>query len=169
MKNILFLLMFMFFLSSCLTLHKNVKSDKQLTKEEVDKIYEEVSSIIYKSDIVDEWQLPNETIEKKTGDCEDKSILFYHKIKSSGNNKVRIIIGRTINETVSYHAWNEIEIDNTTYIVDTTARYFSIKTKDNIYSKTVPNELLAKYYFSKKAEELSKLMNDKILISDIIF
>ena len=34
------------------------------------------TNIKYKTDIYDNWQLPEKTMKLKTGDCEDKAILF---------------------------------------------------------------------------------------------
>jgi len=50
------------------------------------------------------WQFPNETIQLKTGDCEDFSILLCSLLRSNGweTDSVYVIIGKQNN---MYHGW----------------------------------------------------------------
>ncbi len=72
--------------------------------------YEIQEEINYRKDeyvhgVKDYWQLPQETIHRKTGDCEDFSILLAYKIKNSlpGKFSDPIIITGTVDG--NGHAW----------------------------------------------------------------
>lgn len=54
----------------------------------------------------DFWQTPSETYELKTGDCEDKSILFMHLLDRMGYNPRIVFIGNS--STVANHAIVEL-------------------------------------------------------------
>ena len=56
-------------------------------------VIDEVNSIIgYKSDDIDIWQTPDETLELGVGDCEDFAILKYFRLIEQG--KKRVSVGR---------------------------------------------------------------------------
>lgn len=42
------------------------------------------SNVTYTQDVVDHWQLPSETMERREGDCEDIAILKRALLKASG-------------------------------------------------------------------------------------
>lgn len=60
------------------------------------------------------WQLGKETLESRTGDCEDFAILLCSLLRADGWNveDVYVVIGR--NEAGDYHAWVKIKIPWTT-------------------------------------------------------
>lgn len=73
------------------------------------------NSITYKYDSnvhgVDEyWQLPKETIELRTGDCEDHAILLCSLLRADGwsANDVYVVLGN--NKNNEYHAWVKINL-----------------------------------------------------------
>ena len=53
------------------------------------------------------WQLPKETIQRRTGDCEDYSILLCSLLRADGWNydSVYVTVGE---KDGSYHAWVKI-------------------------------------------------------------
>ncbi|XHH10001.1 MAG: transglutaminase domain-containing protein [Candidatus Bathyarchaeia archaeon] len=53
------------------------------------------------------WQLPKETVQKRTGDCEDFSILLCSLLRADGwdVNSVYVMVGE---QNGSYHAWVQI-------------------------------------------------------------
>lgn len=53
------------------------------------------------------WQLPKETIQRRTGDCEDYAILLCSLLRADGwdSNSVYVILGEKSN---SYHGWVKI-------------------------------------------------------------
>ncbi len=65
----------------------------------------------YESHDVDEfWQLGSETLESRTGDCEDFAILLCSLLRADGwsADEVYVVIGQ--NEAGDYHAWVKIRI-----------------------------------------------------------
>lgn len=65
-------------------------------------------NIIFKYDILDEWQLPEETLSLKTGDCEDKAILILDIIAKQFGEKGDLVFGYSL-ERKSLHYWAEFE------------------------------------------------------------
>jgi len=57
----------------------------------------------------DYWQLPKETLQLKTGDCEDFSILLCSLLRANGwsTNDVHVVIGE---QNDNYHAWVKINL-----------------------------------------------------------
>jgi hypothetical protein len=73
------------------------------------------NSITYKDDSgvheTDEyWQLPKETLQLRTGDCEDYAILLCSLLRADGwsPNDVYVVVGRNNNN--QYHAWVKINL-----------------------------------------------------------
>ena len=76
-------------------------------------------NIPYKSDVIDYWQAPEETLKLHTGDCEDHAILTASLLKAHGY-KVVVRTGYYFfnNGEDAYHAW--VVLDKK-YIIDTTS------------------------------------------------
>jgi len=73
------------------------------------------NSITYKYDsdthgLSEYWQLPKETVELKSGDCEDHSILLCSLLRADGwsPNDVYVVLGKNGNN--EYHAWVKINL-----------------------------------------------------------
>lgn len=66
----------------------------------------------YDSDVYgrDYWQLPRETLQRRTGDCEDYGILLVSLLRTAGysEDRVFVVLGR---KGESYHAWVRIRLD----------------------------------------------------------
>ncbi len=79
--------------------------DEFETKKDVTKWVYGVTE--YKSDYdsrsIDYWQSPHETLNRKTGDCEDKALLTIYIINLKFNEKLEIGIYQS-NSDGSYHA-----------------------------------------------------------------
>jgi len=58
----------------------------------------------------DYWQLPRETLERRTGVCKEYSILLVSLLRAAGysEDRVFVVLGR---KGESYHAWVRIRID----------------------------------------------------------
>jgi len=56
------------------------------------------------------WQLPKETLQLKTGDCEDYAILLCSLLRADGwsPNDVYVVLGKNSND--EYHAWVKINL-----------------------------------------------------------
>ncbi|OGS19832.1 MAG: hypothetical protein A3J83_08140 [Elusimicrobia bacterium RIFOXYA2_FULL_40_6] len=83
------------------------------------KIYDFVSDYTYyKAEKGDNWQVFQETLDKKTGDCEDYAIGFYD-LSSAKNLNARVVIGEVkIKDKWRSHAFNLLYINNKIYLVD---------------------------------------------------
>jgi hypothetical protein len=53
----------------------------------------------------DEWQAPEVTERRKAGDCEDKALWLYTKLRDAGYENLRLVIGRFRPVDAVYHVW----------------------------------------------------------------
>lgn len=116
MKN-KFLLYSALLLSSFMPLNK-IQSEKTFYSsfvmneqlEAIKSLEPLVKSIKYTSDSVqneyDYWQSPKETLEKMTGDCEDKAILVNDSLKKMGI-ETKLCFGKRRKSSVLNHFWVE--------------------------------------------------------------
>ena len=139
-----------------------------------------------RKNMVDFWQLPQETLAHEEGDCEDKSFLstavlenIRSELGGGANFKVYAVLGIVNIEGHEYgHAWTELCIENTRYILENTLtpdllnsfgkhRYFNIMRADRLYgrlyepllwfnsSEVIENKLSGLGYY-KKLRKLGK-------------
>jgi hypothetical protein len=106
------------------------------------------NNIQYKTDeevhgVSEFWQFSNETMQLKTGDCEDFSILLCSLLRADGwaTDKAYVIVGEHNN---LYHAWVRVIWNNVQYNIEPQGNGFSIAIGD-ILSLSGYN---AKYYFN---------------------
>jgi hypothetical protein len=106
------------------------------------------NNIQYKSDseihgVTEFWQFPNETMQLKTGDCEDFSILLCSLLRADGwaPDKAYVIVGE---QNEQYHAWVRVIWNDVQYNIEPQGNGFSIAIGD-ILSLSGYN---AKYYFN---------------------
>ena len=122
------IVLLLFLLNGCVTVQSRSDSQKGYAK----KCFSKAFLIEYKHDETEYWQLPKETIELKTGDCEDKAFYLLYML-SERDIKNRIVVGYTLAEnrgiksSMPLHAWNEAEIDGETYVLDSTSNVFRKK------------------------------------------
>jgi hypothetical protein len=83
--------------------------------------------IKYKEDKREYWQTPEETKRLRTGDCEDKIILFLDELAKNGM-KGRLIIGLRRIDAKEYHVWCEVKQEGKIYIADPTNFLFLPKS-----------------------------------------
>ncbi|HTL70092.1 MAG TPA: hypothetical protein VL404_02255 [Candidatus Eisenbacteria bacterium] len=53
----------------------------------------------------DRWQSPQETDARHSGDCEDKAIWLFYRLKLSGAHDVRLVIGKFKRHMGEFHVW----------------------------------------------------------------
>ena len=66
------------------------------------------------------WQTPAETQACAFGDCEDKAIWLYHRLREQGISDVRIFVGRWRQNEGVGHAWVVLYDQLKTYVLDPT-------------------------------------------------
>ena len=84
----------------------------------------------------DFWQLPRETIEWKSGDCEDQSILLCTMLRIVGvpASDVRVALGSVqFAGGESGHAWVELYTGGTWYVLDATGSAWNYISLDRYY------------------------------------
>jgi len=97
-----------------------VSPDKQFTL--INNALTESRKIEYRDEKdKDYWQTPSETEKIGSGDCEDKAFYLNHLLKNKGV-KSRIVFGLLESNRPYMHAWNEIDISNQTYLIDTSSK-----------------------------------------------
>ena len=89
-----------------------------------DELFIQAHSIRYVPDgAVDYWQTPEETEQRWAGDCEDKAIWLYARLKQNGYFNARLVIGRYRPTDRSYHVWVSMpDGQNGVFILDPTAQ-----------------------------------------------
>ena len=89
------------------------------------------------------WQFPNETIQLRTGDCEDFSLLLCSLLRADGwsSDSVYVIVGE---QNSQYHAWVRVIWNDIQYNIEPQGNGFATFLGD-ILSLSGYN---AKYYFN---------------------
>ena len=88
------------------------------------------------------WQLPRETIEWGSGDCEDQSILLCTMMRMAGvpASNVRVVLGLLhVSGGVGGHAWVEFKMGDTWFALESTSVYFNYMEKTLYYSLFSPD------------------------------
>ena len=88
------------------------------------------------------WQLPRETIEWGSGDCEDQSILLCTMMRMVGvpASNVRVVLGILhVSGGIGGHAWVEFNMGDTWYALESTSVYFNYMEKEEYYSLFSPD------------------------------
>ena len=85
------------------------------------------------------WQLPRETIEWGSGDCEDQAILLCTMMRIAGvpASDVRVVLG--LLHGSGGHAWVEFKMGDTWYALESTSVYFNYMEKSEYYSLFLPD------------------------------
>ena len=80
----------------------------------------------------DFWQFSNETIQLKTGDCEDFSILLCSLLRSNGwkTDSVYVVVGEQNNQ---YHAWVKLVWNDIQYNIEPQGSGFDMVLGDVTY------------------------------------
>lgn len=85
------------------------------------KIHQEITyTPDFKKGCLEFWQLPEETLTLKTGDCEDTSILALDTYKRFEFNVYMALGSTSPKSNQPDHAWVVIFLNNQKYIVETT-------------------------------------------------
>lgn len=124
--------------------------DNNIDLKNISKIsYYVHSTIGYKDDVADYWQLPEETLNLKTGDCEDFCILWMYLAKTKFNIDSYLAIVRNGSEC---HAliYGDLLGDGNLYYEDptTNSAYFSSLPNGWSESCKIPyNEVIWMTYY----------------------
>ncbi len=88
-------------------------SDMQIVREQL------ANAQRFKYAITDSWGRPEDMEKYKKGDCADKSFWLAAKLTEYGFNDVRVVLGHREGAPVG-HAWVELPVNGTAYILETT-------------------------------------------------
>lgn len=89
-------------------------SDFQIVREEL------ANAQRFKYAITDSWGRPEDIEKYKQGDCADKSFWLAAKLTEYGFGGVRVVLGHRAGAAFG-HAWVELPINGTDYILETTS------------------------------------------------
>lgn len=137
------------------------KDNSQIIDEETRRVFHEIK---YVKDEGDVWSLPETTLRRKAGDCEDMAILLKSRLDRKGIH-TRFVGGKLGPKYTSGHAWLEYT-DETgeVYVLDASAGsvYYRRGLPTSFY---VPFNESGDYtpYMNKKAIELNSLAGEDIL------
>lgn len=86
-------------------------------------LFMEARSFRYVNDAPgDRWQSPDETDRRRSGDCEDKALWLYARLKQAGYTEVRLVIGRRYASDNGLHAWVAVKDGEDILILDPVAQ-----------------------------------------------
>ncbi len=90
--------------------------------ESMKKLFLEARSFRYLHDTDNnQWQSPEETEIKHTGDCKDKALWLYAKLKKNGYTNVRLVVGKYRSFDRLFHTWvSYTDSSNVAYLLDPT-------------------------------------------------
>lgn len=145
--KILILFVLLFFVSGCCQLYYSSNPIPLFNPEKIEKLREcfnIAARIPYKYETCgdDYWQTPDETINRNTGDCEDKAIYLQYLLRKEGMES-EVCFGKTRISDSWYHSWVEYRyidnIDDTdnTFVIDPTNMVFVNRKyiKTGLYNK----------------------------------
>jgi hypothetical protein len=98
-------------------------AQRSLTSSE--ELFMKARSMRYVSDPAgrDIWQTPQETESRWSGDCEDKAVWLYARLKQNGFSGVRLVVGRMHANGSGLHVWVTLsDSEGHTWILDPTAQ-----------------------------------------------
>ena len=86
----------------------------------IESLFRTARSFRYVSDgSQDYWQTAEETDSKRAGDCEDKAIWLFARLKQSAYNNVQLVIGKYKSIDINYHVWVTCTDESgNTYLLD---------------------------------------------------
>jgi len=73
--------------------------------QSMDELFFVAQRFRYREDSRDNWQSPAQTQMRHAGDCEDKAIWLYAKLKSNGYDQIRFVIGKYRSFEHRFHVW----------------------------------------------------------------
>ncbi len=69
----------------------------------------------------DNWQFPQETEKKQAGDCEDKALWLYARLRAAGYKNLRLVVGRYRSMDARLHVWlMRVDENGKVFILDPT-------------------------------------------------
>ncbi len=101
--------------------------------ESMESLFLKAKSIRYVADEPsnDYWQTPQQTEARWAGDCEDKAIWLFFKLKQNGFSGVRLVIGRLRSVSRGFHVWVTLSTDqNDSYLLDPTSQKRAWKSSE---------------------------------------
>jgi len=87
------------------------------------------------------WQLPNETLELRKGDCEDMAILLCSMIRAYGNEQYFTEAIFIVGEDVGHIAVQIPSSENRIIILDPAGNYYTSDLSGNLTSKDIEEEI----------------------------
>ena len=72
----------------------------------IDRLFRKARRFNYSEDKNgDNWQSPGETEKKQAGDCEDKALWLYARLRAAGYMNLRLVVGKYRSLDPGYHVW----------------------------------------------------------------
>ena len=84
------------------------------------------------------WQTPEELEHSATGDCKDKALWLYSKLKAAGATSLELVIGKQNLFDSEFHAWVIARHANRDYLLDPSNRSSVWEISDFDWDEYVP-------------------------------
>ena len=90
--------------------------------ESVDRLFWKAKRFSYNEEKKgDDWQFPRETEKKQAGDCEDKALWLYARLREAGHKNLILAVGKHRSLDKGYHMWlMRVDEDGSVLILDPT-------------------------------------------------
>lgn len=157
------------YLNNFYTVYNRPEGDKQLSLNKIKEILKEVNAINYEEKVYNTSpsmatytspgendqasayapKLPEQTLASGKGDCKDKALLLYDKLRRIGSVRMEYVLGGLAGlDSNTWHCWLYIYVDNTTYILDPTCNS-DIVTNNNNYTPCYAFDGINKFVYGR--------------------
>jgi len=85
-----------------------------------------------------EWKTPEEVERTFTGDCKDKALWLFSRLRASGAPALELVIGKRRLSDTKFHAWVVAFHDGRIYLLDPVSRGSVWETSDFEWDEYVP-------------------------------
>ena len=85
-----------------------------------------------------EWKTPEEVERTSTGDCKDKALWLYSKLKAAGAAVIELVIGKRHLADADLHAWVVASHQGRTYLLDPASRSSAWEVSEFEWDEYIP-------------------------------
>jgi len=114
-------------------------SDREFTTREMEKWARRAHRIAYEHTGDHVWKSPEQVEQTSTGDCKEKALWLFSRLKSSGASSLEMVIGKRHLSDANFHAWIIVHHQGRTYLLDPAARGSVWETSDFEWDEYVPS------------------------------
>lgn len=112
--------------------------NNKFTIDAMEKWTREAHRIRYERAGEYEWKSPEEVERTATGDCKDKALWLYSKLRAAGATALELVIGKQNLSDAEFHAWVIAVFEGRSYLLDPASRGSVWEMSDFEWNEYVP-------------------------------